>query len=695
MSLKEAIMAIGWKESEAVLIAFLIEHQSSNAEEIIEGTKLSRSTVYKGLKHLINRDYVVKTGRRPVHYSFSPEALSEIKDQFNKFSKKILRQIRPKKIVERRTIIKRISSIFEKNGYNIRDIPRVRKRPLTPHEINTNVLDKIADGEYSIGLALFDKGKRVEVPAEILPRYLLRFAAIHSRELNCVASFILIDPYTRGFKTLLRRLRQKQIPEFAIIDRTQEKFGIEGKSIFVFSTEENLKEKIPAVLQELHQRRIIINSMSRNLKTAIAQTHERILLSQEHARKIENIFLDKSPFGFPPVIQNFEEISDPVFRIKNREMRNLNIFRRKFSEIELDINQTLEAFERRIFVPKVASLEKYLTDIEAISEKFRCIEYELDDLGSALFNYGVSLVEAGRTKNKALINPFIFTEPYEKEAFFVDQTNLRKAAESLSEAISENLPSYFQIIQAQAGMGKTHAAQYIYAPFAERNGIKTLYIDCPLNYDFIAGIFQELTQESLYPSKLAGAIREIRRRVPSTARDLLKTIGDLTELWKAQGYNGLLLILDELENVVPYTYYEEYREKKYQVPLSLRQIRDLLAHHSILNFGILFCCRNKIYSMLKDGLKIENLDVFTFEPEKLALKDFVELINHRYEMWFIKEAPQFEEATIDELMKITNGNTRDVIKYLRELYSYAVRNKLEKIGTDTVKQVGPIPLFRY
>lgn len=695
MSLRKALVSIGFRESEAIIVSYLIEHKKSTVEELIDGANLSRATVYKCLKSLIRKNYVARSEKRPYEYLLTSRLLSDVKVQFDRFYKEIIAQIKPREIIESRTMLRRITNIFEKSGYAIKDPPRIRRERMPTRFRIAPYLDKIAEGEYRFGIMLIDKRKKLDYPREILPRAFPSDIWYLSRELNCVASFVFLHTDRKGYKTLGKRLKQARIPRFRTPFERHENFGIKGNEVFFFSTDENLQEKISSALQEIHQRRIIVGSMSQNLKNKLTQTQELILLSQEHARRVDSLFLTGSPFHDEAVMKHFDEISDPVQRIKNREIRNLGIFRRKFSENEVRITQSLEAIERRIFLPEVRRLERYLAELESTTEKFKCIEYELDDLRSALFKYGVDLMGVERPGQRALINPFIFTEPYEKEPFFVNEQTLEKAARLLSNSIAENFPSFFQIVSGSAGMGKTHATRYIYGPIAEKNRVKPLYIDCPLNYDLSAGIFQELTQESLFPSKLAGTVRDLRRSVPSTIRDLLRVIGEVVEIWKKQGYKGLLLVLDEIENAVPYTFFEEPRERRYRPPLALRQIREMLSQHSTPNLGFLLCCRSKIYPMLKETMKIENIEEFTVEPDILTPKDFNELIQHRYEMWSIKEGPDFEIDTIREIVSITKGNTRDVIKYLRELFDFATRNKLNKVESATIKKIGSIPLFRY
>jgi len=697
MSLEKALVALGFQEAEATLVAFIFEHGKCTAEDIILGTKLSRGTVYKAIKSLSYKNYISKTDSKPVAYVLTPRVSNDIKNQLEIFYKQVSAKLKPLKVVETDVLLKTITTIFEKNGYAIRDPPKraEEKSALLPRVRGLSLLDKIAEGEYTFGISILDKRKKLEYPKEAIGLFLRTDFYRTSKVFNCVAIFVFIHTDRKDYQSLYRNLAQGVgSVRFRRPFESAENYGVENKEILCFKTDENLPEKITTALQEIHQRRIIVSNMARSLKDRINQIQELVFICQEHARKIDNILLEKEPFQSQLVSRAFDEVGDPIRRIKNRETRNIGIFRRKFSEDEVRINQYLDAIERRIFLPELSSLERDMAELEGLQEKFKPIEYELNDLYSTLFSYGVNIMRSAKIKTKAAINPFVFTEPYEKNGFFVNEKSLEMATNQLSEAISEGLPSFFQIITGEAGIGKTHAARYIYAPLIERQKIKSLYLDCPVNYDLISGIFQELTQESLFPEHLVGTIRELRKNVPSTTRELLRVIDEITILLKNQGYKGVLLILDELENAIPYVFFEK-DSLRFPPPLALRQLHEIISQNVTENLGYLICCRRKIYPILKEALKVKNLDEFTHEPEKLEPVHYKDLIQHRYQMWSIKQGPAFETEVLEDLVKITQGNTRDVIKYCRELFKYAMKNNLQFIDRSILKKIGSIPLFRY
>lgn len=698
MSLQKALIAIGFQEPEASVTVYVLEHGKSTAEDIIAGTHLSRGTVYKALKDLTYRNYIIASDSRPVTYSSTPQVTSDIKNLLEAFYKEVTAKIKPLKIEETHDVLKKITAIFEKNGYAIKDPPKSIEERVRPMRYRgLAFLDKVADGEYSFGIAILDKRKKIPYPKDMMGIILRNEFHRMTRAANCVATYLFVHTDRKDSQSLFQKLSQIQQPYRARRSfEPTDNYGIENKELLCFRTDDNLSDKITSSLQEIHQRRIIVSNMARSLKEKIGQIQELVLLSQEHSRKIDNILLGKDSFVSEKVGRAFGEISDPIRRIRNRETRNTGIFRRKFSEDEVRINQYLDAMERRIYLPEMSTLERDMTELEGLSEKFKPIEYELNDLYAHLFRYGVSVMESEEEKShrQATINPFVFTEPYEKNAFFVDEESIQAAAKSLATSVKEGLPNFFQIVIGDAGIGKTHAARYIYAPIFESNRIRALYLDCPVNYDLVSGIFQELTQESLYPENLVGTIRELRKNVPSTTGELLRVIDQVAALWKNQSYDGTLLILDELENALPYAFFEKDLTQ-YQPPLALRQVHEILSQNVSESLGFLICCRRKIYPILKEALRVKNIEEFTYEPQKLEAKHFQQLIAHRYEMWSIKDGPEFELDVLNELIRITQGNTRDVIKYCRELFKFAVKSKLKTIDKATLKKIGSIPLFRY
>lgn len=692
MSVKKALEVIGFSHTEALIIEYMLDRTSCSISEIIDGTEMSRGTVYKAMSKLVSSGKITKTRNRPVIYSITRGLTSEIKRDFSTFSKSFISRISHKGVIERRKVAIEIFDSFERNGFAIRNAPI-----LTSKRYDLQLFDKIADAEYSIAISIIDKNKKIPFTHEYIIGDIFYS---QSRRLNSIVSFLFIHNDRKDFEKLYKKLKMVSIK----ISRRNSEYssfpeGIEGTGFYVFKTTTDLQESITSQIRDIRERHLLVRNLVSKLKDKAAENHELIQLSQEHIKYIEDFFVRSQPyFSSKGISKKLSGLSDPVLNIKNRESRNLDIVRRLFSEYEVRINQSIDRIESRNFLPTVDSIKKEISEFEQFTKKFKPIEYELNYLRQGIFRFTMELARAGKRGSIIGINPFLFTEPYEKIPFYVNQKKIEKAASILSNNILEDLPGFFQVVTGEAGIGKTHCLKYIYSTIMEKNRIKTLYIDCPVGYDLLAGVFQELTQEVLYPKTVASAIKNLRRVTPTVARDFIRVLSSISEILKKVGYSGVLIILDELENSLPYIIRarkEVTTEKEYRMPIALRQIRELLtAELSIPNMGFVISCRSPILPMFENAMRMKNFNKFVYTPEKLGAKELMELVNHRYDVWNVQQ-PVFTEKIMREIIQNTNGNTRGIIKYCRALFEFGKRNKIEKLQQEDIKKIGAIPMFKF
>lgn len=693
MSVRKALQIIGFSSPESHVIEYMLDRRACSVAEIIEGTGMSRGTVYRALSNLMSTGRITKTKTRPVSYSITRGLTSEIKREFKAFYKSFSQRISQKGVIERRKIALEIYQAFERNGFAIRNIPMIdfRRYPRG----HTHVFDKVADAEYSIAISIIDKSKKLE---EDYPDYFLvdQIRTI-CRRLNCITVFVFVHNDRKDFEKLYRRLStiSKRFRRRPRLESYYE--GIEDKGFYVFKTTAEPETVITNSIREIRERHLLVKDLVSKLREKATANHELVLLSQEHIKAIEDFLVRAHPFSDSLTVKKYiGEVSGPIQRIKNRESRNLRIIRRLFSEYDVRINQYTDRIESRTYLPSIERIKNDISELEQFQQKFRPIEYELNYLRQGLFRYAMELSRAKTDEITRRINPFLFTEPYERTPFYANQKKLEKAALNLSNSILEELPAFFQILIGEAGIGKTHCLKYVYAPIMEKRRIKTIYVDCPVSYDLFAGVFQELTQEVLYPKEAAPAVRNLRRFTPTVTREFIRVLSEIVEIHKKLDYQGVLLVLDELENSLPYvirTGSEMSEKRMYSPPIALRQIRELLTSEmQIPNMGFVIACRSRIFPMLEASLEMENLKEFTYQPEVLSSREFMEIVEHRYEMWNITR-PIFDEEAIKEITRKTKGNTRNVIKYCRALFEFGRRNKLERIGMENVKKIGPIPLF--
>jgi len=691
---------IGYSDSEALIMEYLLDRGEAAADEIINETKLSRGTVYKVLSSLVDWGKINKTNNRPVIYYLTGVVKEDITNEFNDFYKTVIEKLTIKRDISKDKLYSDIYRVFENNGFVLRNVS-LNKSLFERITRYFPMPDRIAEAEYSIAIYIIGKDKNIDVG--VPPFVYLDNIKYTLRMLNCITPFIFINSDRKDSKIIYNSLSEISSGKERIPIRQIGVYndGIEGNEIFLFDINDDIEKKITNSIREIRQRHMLVRDLIIKLREKIELNQELVLLSQEHIRYVEDFLLKMEPFSQNENVQlGIKEISEPIQRMTNRENRNLSIFRRKFSENEVRINQYIDRIESRRYLPMIETIEKDISELSQIELKFKPIEYELNYIRQGIFKYALELSQIKEKKLLPGINPFLFTVPYEKIPFYANQKILEKAAKEIAISINENLPNFFQILCGDAGVGKTHALKYIYEKIMAEKGIKSLYVECPVNYDLLSGIFQELTQDSIYPNEVVQSVRNLRRITPTATRDYIRVFSEISDIWKKIGYSGILVVLDELENSLPYIFRTNSRieasiEDIYRLPIALRQIREIFKYDRFVdNMGFVVACRSRILNMLKNALDIENLNDFVYQPEKLNTKEFLEVIEHRYKSWNI-DSPIFDEVSITEISRKTNSNTRNVIKYCRALYEFAKRNNISIIDKKIVENIGPIPLFTF
>ncbi len=174
--------------------------------------------------------------------------------------------------------------------------------------------------------------------------------------------------------------------------------------------------------------------------------------------------------------------------------------------------------------------------------------------------------------------------------------------------------------------------------------------------------------------------------------DLLEMLEELTKISLKRKANGFVVIIDELENSIPYSYDTGVT---YERPLAMRQLLEILKNRSSPNLGFVIGCRVGVFPLVERHLGLANLKKYVHEIDTLDTDDFQKLIELRYETWKPTHRPQFRKNAIQSIAKRTGSNTRDVIKYLRELYDLSMKEKKTSLSSTEVDALGDIPLFRY
>lgn len=676
-----ALQAAGQSETDAKILSFLITNDVSSANDIIEACDLSKATVYTSLQKLQDYGFVIDTGTRPAKYQVTKELIDNLRTEMQGLSKFIIKRVGEIKVPEPREILESIRKVFEMNGF-VFERPKRIEAPRDRRYLLPSILfyDYIAHREFSIGIVLLDKNKieKLELEDDLF-RFRQMFDLMRrlNEEYQLITTFLFLHAYPSRISRIKRNL-----------DHSKKYFSTEElseKPLYIFfSNEEDFKNRIVESINDLHDRKLIVDEIVKEIKSKLEEIDEYVLVSKMYDRFVSNFITGEYPGMNEEEKRLIDRIIEPIQSMVARETRNLAIFSRRYMELAVKIYGYVDSIERKVLLPRTSYLENDLKQLNLLISKFQPIEYELGRIYPELHR----LLDSGN------LNPFIFTEPYDLERDVVNQEKMKETAEDFSNTIKKGLPNFVRFIVGEAGTGKTKILKHVFRSRLEERGIRTIYVDCPVSFDLTNCIRDELTREENFPPDMRSIIRSYRRQKLETPRDVLHLLEEITEVTMKMKSNGLVVIIDELENTLPYISRVD-RSLSSQRPLALRQLSEILENRTHKNLGFLIGCRKGIFSQVEENLGITNLEKFVYNLETLDFKDVKELIEIRYNVWSIENGTTFNKASINEIIKKTNANTRDIIKHLRELYSYSQQEKKLNITKSDVEKIGEIPLFRY
>lgn len=678
-----------------ILIAIITNGNRANMSQLLEDTEISRATIYQYLKKFQSNNIIKRFGKRPIYYSITESFNKRIKDEISKLSETFSSGIAEFKIEETQEIVKMINEIFQTEGYVERVIDhsklrKIKKYNRYPLEILDSTSIKKFDKLISIGVVFIDNHSLRDFK-KIIPE--LGYLPIFFNELNqyfkCAFMFFLINNDIKNPVKILEKIQKSPYRN------TSKNF----RYVIIGS---NLKEFLRAELKDIDDRIRVTKDLLKLVEEKINKIENLIILSHGYCKYINNFVTEASigpKFNLPGfIITELTNIIEPVEKITSRELRNLEIYNIRYREVFLKIKNYMVDFENRLKVPSIDQIQKDLKYLDFLIEKFEPIEFELNDLENIIFKYGLNLIKAGNSeeRKKISINPFFMTEPFETDSFYVNQGKIKENFRIFFNNIKNNTQDFIRFLKGDPGTGKTHILKYICFELEKQLNIKTIYIDCNVGYDIIPMLFKEITREILYPEELREFIKRFRNRNVTTIRDLYKLLKELTKLLINFGYNGFVLIIDEFENFIHYKYLEDPKElNELEIPLIITQFKELISFEKIDLFGLIISARTRVYEILDFYLGLKDFNKYIFEPDKLELDHYKQIIEHRYKTWKAKELI-FENDVIFEIIKITNNNIRNILRYLRELYKISQdKTKIEKINTKHLKQIGYIPIFKY
>jgi len=675
-----AFQATGQPESDATILAFLITSEISSVEEIVRNSGLSRAKVYSTLNRLRKLGFVIQTNERPARYQVSEELIDRIRTEMQGLFRFISKRVDEVKIPETKEILGNIKEILEKKGFTI-ERPRLMKLSSDSQDSREYAvsLDFLANREFSIGILLLDENRLKSLDIDLSDRFysfiyykLIDTITAANKQFELLESYLIFHvepPKLTSVKRAIKRMREEY--SYIIDNARFKEFYTHDKNFKILLTKE---------IENLTMQRRIADNLSEDLRRKLEQIDDEIALANVHYAMIADYV--KMPEQWTKEKNRPQDkVIECLQNIADREKRNLVSYQRKFMSLAINLYDLVDKIDRKIYLPEASELEEGINDLDSLDLKFKAIEFELRKLRRALRSFMQKMDD---------INPFIFTEPYDLENEVINEKEMKASAIEFSNSIAKGLPSYIQFITGDPGSGKTKILRHVFARTLDSRRIGNVYINCPVRLDLIAGISEEFLQESNFPKNMRNMVKSIRKDNPETALDFLYILEDICDAYMGIGYKGFTLILDELENSLPHA---ESEDSSFR-PLAMRQLSDLLKSRTSKNLGFVIACRESMYSQVERHLGLANINYFSHPVRSLNSIEIERLIHTRYKIWKINNPPEFEKRIITQILKKTNNNTRDTIKYLRELYDIARTEKKKRISVIDLKRIGEIPLFK-
>ncbi|TMI14702.1 hypothetical protein E6H33_07675 [Candidatus Bathyarchaeota archaeon] len=693
------LKALGYDESEARILSLLLDNKAMAADALIAESKLSRGKVYQVLKDLEGKGKIRSSNDRPSNFALADRFVVEVKDSVGKMYETIntrLAKVRPKEDGE---VARDVCSAFESLGYTIADIPSVNEDILPEAYSPQTLFDYLVEDDYRFCVTIIDKTKSKIVHRLSDASGMLWFSMAASA-IGCVDYFIFIGNFEgndrlynllKGGTSKLDRTIQVTVP-ISPQEDSERFFGIEGQTPIIAKTTENFHEIVGKAVADVRNQRRLVQEQVNKVNSTLNDI-ERTILDAEVATKNISTRLGRDAFpplkDFEEIIHLVERIREPIQSIAYREKRSLDLVKQDYMRLSLDMSDRISSFNRRVYLPQVDTVRKLDEKLARINRQFQAIGFEMKCLEREVFPRLYQL--RVRSRKLSLVNPFVFTVPYEPgRSFAIGQNNLRVMFNALAERVSEGFGTEFRFLVGNEGSGKSHCLHNILSPILRERRIIPIIVDSPLKQDIVELLLDGILNATGIPQELQAEIRSIKtQRNFSSLRDLMAVIDQLVTTSKAHSYNGLALIIDEFENSLP-------RALNWQPgiliePLSLRQLKELLRMDTP-HFGIVVASRSGSFESFKNSLRIQNISEFTVGPDPFDSDDIVQLVQHRYDLWGISR-PVFSQDALNSVQKRASGNPRNIIKYLRELYRDADYKGTDQVTADIVDAIGPIPIF--
>lgn len=672
----------GMNENSARILALVISNPEFKIDKLPSELDLSKKICNSLVRKLVSKRRIEITSDETIRIipNFAISVARELETSTEKFADR-LRATRFF-IVEK--FAEEIEGLFQSEGYRIKK-ELVKKRgfrialaPGLEFELHYRfVVEKF----YRFGVLIFNPQifEQVKQAKKRVYEYFGHIILELEEESNCIGTFVFFDP----------RLNDKDVNiiKKLLLEGQRVLRYREGRSfLFIHDPEQNIQDFLKNDLDEIENRREIVDERFKEIRDEMSNTRDLIVENSMLITQLRSLTSGQY-LPYRDESKKMVKFMSPVESVVNREARNLEIFEREYGEEKTHIEGEMDNFDKRWILPNPTNLKERLKNVIRLKSKFEPIRHELRFLAELLLSRYV------RGDEPMKINPFILTEPNNIETFTINQDNMGVVASNFFKHLISG-GSNLLFIVGSAGSGKTHALKHIFYSHAKKQSIWPIYVDCPMKYDIVSSLFIEVVQERNFPKDVHQFLPSLRKLKVSTELEFVEVIKKLNDIMIVRGYKGLIFLIDELENSLPYTYKVTQKRDREEAPLALRQLREVLSSDLVTDVGFVFAFRDHILSEVKNNLKLKDFDSFIVNPESLNVNHFKELIKLRYKTWESKQI-KFQLPVIKEVTSITNSNTRHTIQYFRALYHQAFAEERKTITLKTLEKTGKIPLFTY
>lgn len=687
-------LALGQEESEAKILSLLVKGIPLSASDIEKKTGLSRGKVYQVLASLVRKEKLYKTNDRPALYGITDHFLDLTKEKITQILEDAVPRLMRAKRRTQNQIIQETLGVFQTLGYVISEAQTSRLFDgSNPFDMG-GFYDYVADGEYRFAVSFIDETKKRHISPIVSSGYIMP-VILEQQRLGCISSFLIInsdfglaEKFIDCIKDTGEEITTYRMPHLAEISRFM---GIEKQGPFIIRNSDDVAGYISQTILELHTQRALVNQEVKKIQNIIIQIERITIDSEVTARRLAEIRRYASIYSRPlqdkGLKKNLLSILKPVREIALREKRNLDLVQVDYRKFFIEINDYIESIDRRYYLPSIETINNFTQRVEKIKLSIGSIFSELRLLEREfLHSYRF------RKNIENFPNPFIFTIPFEpKGPFIIDQDAAEKEVIRVGKRIVDGVANTFRFITGEQGLGKSHILENLALPIFQKYNLLCIRINSPLRMDLLDCFFPFWKK---LPKDISSELRELetsKDEFPSSLRNFIIVLDQLVETAISRKYKGVVFLVDEFENPFQSILLKSKGEMLIE-PLPIKQLRELLTTE-IPHLGFLFFCRKNACDFIQENLREKDFEKFVVTVNRLKPVEIRELIKHRYSLWGRKK-PTFSSPVITEVWKMTNGNTRDILKYLRELYRYATMKKNKIITKKTLRAIEPIAFFK-